>query len=182
MRGAWVQTGPLGVHGGNNEEIDCALGWVASNGGSRGWLSGGRTHPSQRGAKGREELLVCAVERFTVKARGRSRSARAAGGEAAGGEAGQRAPREEKQVGAPRARVPRGRRPRGLRLPRRGLLALRFRFRFASAPAVRANGHGVLHRAEGGPGLRACVGRVTSAAQGLPAPWKATGASPGARR
>lgn len=59
---------------------------------------------------------------------------------------------------------------------------LRFRFRFALAPAARASGHGVLHGAEGGPGLGGRPGRVAAAAQGLPVPRKARGAGAGARR
>lgn len=43
-------------------------------------------------------------------------------------------------------------------------------------------GHGVLHRAEGGPGLGARPGCVAAAAQGLPVPRKAAGAAAGAGR
>lgn len=60
--------------------------------------------------------------------------------------------------------------------------ALRFRFRFASAPVARASGHGVLHAAEGGPGLGGRPGCVAAAAQGLPVPRKAAGAGAGAAR
>lgn len=60
--------------------------------------------------------------------------------------------------------------------------ALLFRFRFASAPAARVSGHGVLHSPEGGLGLWARPGCVAAAAQGLPVPRKATGAATVARR
>lgn len=43
-------------------------------------------------------------------------------------------------------------------------------------------GHGVLHCAEGGPGLGARPGRVAAAAQGLPIPRKAAAAAAGAGR
>lgn len=119
---------------------------------------------------GREECLVRTYRRaralFTVKPRGRSGSVPHGGTRGAGASrAGpSRSPSAQPAVRPPEAP------------------ALLFRFRFASAPAARVSGHGVLHSPEGGLGLWARPGCVAAAAQGLPVPRKATGAATVARR
>lgn len=135
--------------------------------------SGSRMHRQdaqvQAGRYGQEEFLIgwaCAVPLSET-----SREERVSRLRGVGGAGAERTCPSRVAVGVARGSLGGGR-PQGPR----------FRFRFASALAARASGHGVLHAAEGGPGLGGRPGRVAAAAQGLPVPRKATGAGAGARR